>query len=66
MKNIEKVAIKMAESYKSADITMFNSELGLPVRDEIIGVLNDIRRLMFPAYFAPEEARGTLCFLLTH
>ena len=58
MKNIEKVAVKMAESYKSADITMFNSELGLPVRDEIIGVLNDIRKLMFPAYFAPEDAKG--------
>lgn len=58
MKNIEAVAKKMAESYKSADITMFNSELGLPVRDEIIGVLNDIRKLMFPAYFAPEDAKG--------
>ena len=58
MKNIEAVAKKMAESYKSADITMFNSELGLPVRDEVIGVLNDIRKLMFPAYFAPEDAKG--------
>ena len=58
MKNIEAVAKKMAESYKRADITMFNSELGLPVRDEVIGVLNDIRKLMFPAYFAPEDAKG--------
>ncbi|MBQ9744248.1 MAG: serine acetyltransferase [Clostridia bacterium] len=65
MKNIENIAIQMAESYKSSDITMFNSELGLPVRDEVIGVLNDIRKLMFPAYFAPEEAKGD-AVLFTH
>ncbi len=65
MKNIENVAKEMAESYKSADITMFNSELGLPVRDQVIEVLNDIKKLMFPAYFAPEEAKGD-AVLFTH
>ena len=65
MKNIENVAKEMAESYKSSDITMFNSELGLPVRDQVIEVLNDIKKLMFPAYFAPEEAKGD-AVLFTH
>ncbi|MBQ8393406.1 MAG: serine acetyltransferase [Clostridia bacterium] len=65
MKNIENIAMQMAESYKSSDITMFNSELGLPVRDEVIGILNDIRKLMFPAYFSPEEAKGD-AVLFTH
>ena len=65
MKNIEKIAMQMAESYKGSDMAMFNSELGLPVRDEVIGVLNDIRKLMFPAYFAPEEAKGD-AVLFTH
>ena len=65
MKNIENVAKEMAESYKSSDITMFNSELSLPVRDQVIEVLNDIKELMFPAYFAPEEAKGD-AVLFTH
>ena len=65
MKNIENVAKEMAESYKSSDITMFNSELGFPVRDQVIEVLNDIKKLMFPAYFAPEEAKGD-AVLFTH
>ena len=56
MKNIEIVAKKMAESYKSSEVTMLTSCSGLPVRDEVIGILNEVKALMFPAYFAPKEA----------
>ena len=56
MKNIEIIAKKMAESYRSSEVTMLTSCSGLPVRDEVIGILNEVKALMFPAYFAPKEA----------
>ena len=56
MKNIEIIAKKMAESYKTSEVTMLTSCSGLPVRDEVIGILNEVKALMFPAYFAPKEA----------
>jgi len=37
---------------------MLTSCTGLPVRDEVIGILNEVKALMFPAYFAPKEAMG--------
>ncbi|MBQ8344298.1 MAG: serine acetyltransferase [Clostridia bacterium] len=58
MTNIENAAKKMAISYKESEVTMFNSQLGLPVREEVMDVLNDVKRLMFPAYFASKEATG--------
>lgn len=58
MNNIEKIAMEMAESYKSSPMTMFNAELGLPVRDEVIEIINELKKLMFPAYFASKEAMG--------
>ena len=56
MKNIEIIAKRMAESYKSSEVTMLTSCSGLPVRDEVIGILNEVKALMFPAYFAPKNA----------
>ncbi len=58
MLDITKIAKDMAESYKGSPLKMIGSELALPDRDEIISVLNDVKRLMFPAYFAPNEAKG--------
>ena len=55
MNSIENAAKRMAESYKESKITMFNCHLGLPVRDEVIDALNDVRKLMFPAYFASKD-----------
>ena len=58
MLDITKIAKDMAESYKGSPLKMIGSELALPDRDEIISILNDVKRLMFPAYFAPNEAKG--------
>lgn len=58
MIDITKIAAELSESYKKSEITMFGSELSLPDRDEIISILSDIKKLMFPAYFAPNEAKG--------
>ncbi|MBO5375102.1 MAG: serine acetyltransferase [Clostridia bacterium] len=58
MLDIEKIAREMALSYKESVLPMIGSELSLPDRDEIISILNDVKRLMFPAYFAPNEAKG--------
>ena len=55
MNSIENAAKRMADSYKESKITMFNCHLGLPVRDEVIDALNDVRKLMFPAYFASKD-----------
>ena len=55
MTSIENAAKRMAISYKESEVTMFDCHLGLPVRDDVIDVLNDVRKLMFPAYFASKE-----------
>ena len=56
MNSIENAAKRMADSYKASKVTMFNCHLGLPVREEVIDTLNDVKKLMFPAYFASKEA----------
>lgn len=58
MADISKIARDMASSYKESEITMLDTGLSLPDRDEIISILNDTKKLMFPAYFASSEAKG--------
>lgn len=58
MLDISKIAKEMSSSYKESAITMTGAELSLPDREEIINILGDIKKLMFPAYFAPNEAKG--------
>lgn len=58
MINIKDIANEMAKSYKDSELTMFGSELSLPDRDEVIDILKDIKKLLFPAYFASNEAKG--------
>ena len=52
MKKIDMIAKEMAKSYGDAEITIFESDFTLPDRDAVIDILNDIKNLMFPAYFA--------------
>ena len=58
MADISKITTELANSYEKSEITMFGSELSLPDRDEIIDIVNDIKKLMFPAYFSSSEAKG--------
>lgn len=48
-------ALALAENMRNAQIPMYGQHLRLPSRSAIITILNDLRRLMFPAYFGDEE-----------
>ena len=48
-------ALALAENMRTAQIPMYGQHLRLPSRSAIITILNDLRRLMFPAYFGDEE-----------
>ena len=48
-------ACALAENMQNATIPMYGQHLRLPSRSAIITILNDLRRLMFPAYFGDEE-----------
>ncbi|MBQ8546165.1 MAG: serine acetyltransferase [Clostridia bacterium] len=48
----EKAAMEMVKSYENSSVTAFSSSLKLPDKNEIISILEDIKGLFFPAYFA--------------
>ena len=48
-------ALALAENMRNAQIPMYGQHLRLPSRSASITILNDLRRLMFPAYFGDEE-----------
>lgn len=54
-KHIHSAACALAENMRTAQIPMYGQHLRLPSRGAIINILNDLRRLMFPAYFGDEE-----------
>ena len=58
MTDISKIAKEMANSYDSSAISAVKNELALPDKNEIISVLDDIKKLFFPSYFASGEVRG--------
>ncbi|MBO5213000.1 MAG: serine acetyltransferase [Clostridia bacterium] len=63
MKTFDKIAKEMADSYAKSEITMFESDFTLPDRDAVIDILNDIKKLMFPAYFASFDSNESAqCF----
>ena len=53
--HIYSAAKALAENMRHAQIPMYGQHLRLPSRGAIIAILNDLRRLMFPAYFGDEE-----------
>ena len=58
MTNIEKAAKEIVGSYKGAKFPIFDKNLSLPDKNEIINILGDIRALFFPAYFAKCENKA--------
>ena len=58
MTDISKIAREMAKSYEDSTVATLNCELALPDKNEIIAVLDDIKKLFFPSYFASGEVRG--------
>ena len=60
MSDIKKVAEDMVQSYTKNQTTGVERGLTLPDRTEVIQTLKEIRKLMFPAFFAAEAARNDL------
>ena len=54
----KKITAKMLDSYKKEGVPRVEKALSLPDRSEVISVLTDLRKVMFPAYFAAAESRG--------
>jgi serine O-acetyltransferase len=49
------IAAQMAEQYMFSKVPLYGTSLRLPARKAVIAVLNDLRRLFFPAYFGDQE-----------
>ena len=54
----KKVTGQMLQSYKKEGVPCAEKSLNLPDRSEVIAILADLRKVMFPAYFAAAESRG--------
>lgn len=54
-KYICSAANALADNMRHAQIPMYGQHLRLPSRGAIINILNELRKLMFPAYFGDEE-----------
>ena len=52
---IRQSALQMAEGYKNAEIPMYGASLRLPERDAVLDILDDFRKLLFPAYFGDKH-----------
>lgn len=42
---------KITDNYRSSDLLCLNKTMHLPNRNEIIGIIKDLRRIIFPGYF---------------
>lgn len=60
MSDVKTIAKNMLSSYETHVTAGVEKGLTLPDRAEVILALGEIRKLFFPAFFAAEEARGSL------
>ncbi len=58
----KKIVAQMEKFYQEEATPNENGEFNLPDRNEIIGVLDDLKKLMFPSYFASESLRDPAHF----
>ena len=45
------VAAQIAENYEKAEVPMYSDHLHLPNRDTVIGIIKNLQKVIFPAYF---------------
>lgn len=57
MVDFEKVTMQLIDGYKATRETEFECDFTLPDRKEISLIIQDLRKLFFPAYFAGCEAK---------
>ena len=62
MSKIENVAKELTEAYSSCSLPLFDTSLKLPDKKEIISLLDEIKALFFPAYFAKGITKSPLNF----
>ena len=49
------VAKQMAENYTKSEVPLYGASLRLPEREAVIGLINDCRKLFFPAYYGDQS-----------
>ena len=45
------VAAQISENYEKAEVPMYSDHLHLPNRDKVIGIIKNLQKVIFPAYF---------------
>ena len=45
------VAAQISENYEKAEVPMYSDHLHLPNRDTVIGIIKNLQKVIFPAYF---------------
>jgi len=58
MANIEKIAEEISEFYPISNELLIKKDVTLPQRDELKQVINDLRSLLYPAYFGTCKDMG--------
>ena len=52
---IQRAAAQMAATYSGAEIPMYGASLRLPERQAVLEILDELQKLMFPAYFGDKH-----------
>ena len=58
MANIEKIAEEISGFYPTSNSLLISKDVTLPQRDELKQVINDLRSLLYPAYFGTCKEMG--------
>ncbi len=54
-KLIKEAAAKIAAGYQAAEIPMYGASLRLPERQAVLEILDDLQKILFPAYFGDQH-----------
>ena len=67
---IRSTAAKMADGYRTAEIPMYGAALRLPERKEVLDILSQLQKVLFPAYYGDKHLVSLppeqYCALLLH
>ena len=59
MENLDTIVGAIAKNYSTPEIFFTDPDKHFPNKKAIIGIIKDIRRVMFPRYFGDETPTGT-------
>ncbi len=49
--SIKETVSKITFNYQNSDLLCLNKTMHLPNRNEVIGIIKDLRKIIFPGYF---------------